>query len=622
MKLSLFKRRLSKSQISCPCEPEVLLPTPDSSVKDNSSDTNQESLQDHTLIESRNSFSIENGLHRVVSSDSDLTAIQNLNDGRSRLMSRYYIFDKPVFEASLLLNEAYDIFAKSGAVTHLACGHVLPGLIQVLRERIKNGKSELSATEVFAPTLEQLRTEKLLHTKTFITQLFPHQGCSLRKGPKLMEILHAADTETIVISIRVLILLLPGGLLTGANFEEFVAKEEKLSKLLNKTVNGFYQILPTCLPTDIHPYLLQQFLELVVTAWSGLTLGTLDLLMDVAYSALALCFHTPPDDGLFDKDLYFYKQFYAVRNAAFQRILIGYMTAQHGMLLPPGLSYPPQKYQTPFVEHGLVVLVPKHRISKGNLCDLVDSIAKSQALVYLLQDALYFDEGVFLRRFCRDPYRTLSCDVSQTSLDYLEVFDNDKELLERVKQKKAFEGKPDSMNSSEMVENLIRVSKLVMSRWFVNTWKYETLMGNLCLTFVFELKKPIGQVNWLIITCDGQKRGTVHDGCVDPERQKEKEVKSLIIDMVNDQDGMFVISEEEEKEREEIRAPVTPPRSRNEICNIFETPTKGRKRRHSQRDADREFDAQMDSDEAPTVSMLKTSPRCKSFKDIVEKEQL
>lgn len=56
--------------------------------------------------------------------------------------------------------------------------------------------------------------------------------------------------------------------------------------------------------------------------------------------------------------------------------------------------------------------------------------------------------------------------------------------------------------ASDEVDNPVRISKLDITEWFINAWKYETFLGLLQNTVVIKLTKTIGDCDWLIITAD------------------------------------------------------------------------------------------------------------------------
>ncbi|GMM36347.1 hypothetical protein DASC09_036720 [Saccharomycopsis crataegensis] len=632
MRVSLFRKKIDKSQISTPYEIEQqILMTPETSESEEEEQQQQQQQEKFGAIDNHNykynSFLIEKNFQQLLNIKEVPMEelLQNLNVNRNKAQSRYYIYDNSAFQASIIANtNKFDIFTKPNGITHKSCRHVLHGLIKRLKDSIVSNpkKFPYSAMEIFSPTLVQLQHDKLFQTKAFINELFPHDGCSLR-GPKLTQAIDSTDILTIIISLRVLISLLPNGLITGANYEKFIIEEasEKFHE------SSFYSILPLCLPTDNHPYLLQEYLDLLIVVWCNLANSSIDSLMDLLYISSALCFQTPDTNGeKFDKDIYFFKQFYSVRNEAFQRLFISYVRNLlhegkiRGNSLPNLIdlnvfNYPPQPYQTSFIEYGLVISVPRHKLTVPNLSDLVTNISNAKTTVYSSHDVLYFDEGVFLRKFCKNPYVTLKSNVSELSLEYLKMFDNDHKLYNMIQQQQQHQQQQQqhtkSANFSDLcpyssndIADSVRVSKLVMTSWFFNTWKFETSMGNLSSTFIFELKGKIGQVNWLVITCDDQPRGVLDsDNCIDPELINVQKnnlrnsgiansagstapavtaadgVRSAtpIIDSLISEDDMFVISEAEELEIMSNRQPSSSSSSLSLQSNLKffpSTPTK------------------------------------------------
>lgn len=587
-KLKLFKKKkINKSQISVPyessssdgsIEEDKLLTGQHTDSYDSESNISNATVLIHqfdaydgNLVNSYkyNSFSIEKDLQSVVKTNSvSMTKlIQSINTNRSKFQLRYYIYDKQAFEGSILKDskEPFDIFAKPNGINHKSCRYVLHSLTKNIKEALEEGESELHAMDFFAPNLQQLDRKTLWRVKFFINELFPRDGCSL-KGNKLESLIASTDLLIVVISTRLILSLLPGGILSWACYEEFTIQDAAA----DYHPTNFYNIIPKCLPSINHPHILQEFLDLVVLIWSNTDLGNTNL-YDLLYVASSICFKEPrsfndytyEDDDDY-KDIYYKKQYYCQRNLAFQRLFSSYLRniLHEGKvserLIPTTneldlFRYPPNFYQTEFVEYGLVVSVPKHKLESEDFDfgDIVRQIGASKASAYSFHP-LFFDESMFLEKLCAKPYETLSANVSDLSLEYLSIFDRSSTLYDKIKHHDRLftEVIEEDADNSFSMEDSVKVSKIVISEWFFNTWKQETLMGKLKSTFIFELKQKIGQISWLVITTDDnarceflQKNGGEF---VDPEMTEMMTFNGPASPVANGDHGMFTISEAEE----------------------------------------------------------------------------
>ncbi|ODV61319.1 uncharacterized protein ASCRUDRAFT_13009 [Ascoidea rubescens DSM 1968] len=540
--------------------------------------------------------------------------IQDINRDRMKCYARYHIFNSVLFETSLYNKLPFNILIRNG-INHHTSRVVIHALTRKLKEYLNSDQSYSSNIkqedrilpfDVFTPSLSQLEDSILKDSKEFLSSLFPYEGCSL-KGEELDIIISHQNIKIIINSLKLIWANLPNGLFPWSSYKKFVKKEEETG--YPKT--SFYQILPFCLPSNDYPYIIQEYLDIILLFCYKNCIGNIDDLNELLYTAAQLFFELPTqndtnanadtntntnttDKSLNDhptnsdtdqvdfipngsppiEDIHSNRQLYYIRGRAFQRIFLSYVrnidydnsNFKNDLSISflndiPLNPYPPVPFVSPHKEMGLVLSIPSDYIESNNYTtelnykNLIQNVVSCNCKIYSSQTIFRNEEQHFIDKLIENPFSAFKSFVSLISLKYLSKFDPSILYLENSSRKnndgsniKSMNGVYHHLNSNqnsyqlysvdeflnstigahnintddthirkspkiqperyEIEENPIKVSKIEVNEWLVNTWKLETQLKKLKATIFAKFKSPIGHCQWLIL-------------CVDERRLKE-----------------------------------------------------------------------------------------------------
>lgn len=460
--------------------------------------------------------------------------------------------------------DLFDIFACNGInhtscryVIHYLTRELKSRLGEIDKNNVS--RHELSALyDVFKPSLGQFNQDDIEFANRFIKSMFPYGGCSYT-GPKLQKMLTESKWITIILSLRIVWSLLPEAIVPWDTFEKF-AQWEKNEGFNN--FQSFYQQLPIFMPSHNHCCVLFEFLEIFITIFDNDYLLDLKSALDVVYTAGQICFSRDTycegtSDHHKDDDLQELQNFYYKRGYSFHYIFVSYLRAlskestfsQFAMLdiFDVVKTYPPADYK-PVTQRALTLTVPSdEELKTTNYFKLISVAANSSARIYSSNHTFTKYENKFLDKFEVNPYKVIDNFFSKSSKNYLLKFDrnlnfdNFKVNSTITKMRKSlkddtlfankefistfikdfnrygFESERENGNSPEtflqdtinmnfsssfdqLNSNPVRLSKLEISEWFINAWKYETFLGYLQNTAVIKLTRTIGDCDWLILT--------------------------------------------------------------------------------------------------------------------------
>ncbi|KAH3675970.1 hypothetical protein WICMUC_002266 [Wickerhamomyces mucosus] len=257
-------------------------------------------------------------------------------------------------------------------------------------------------------------------------------------------------------------------------------------------------------------------------------------------------------DNIQIDDLHDLQKFYYRRGYAFHQVFVSYLRGlstessvifKHLFDLFKIDQYPPTTYK-PLTQKALTLTVPHDdELNETNYFKLISMAANATSRIYSSNYSFTKFENKFLDKFEINPYKIIENFFSKSSKNYLLKFDKTLdfddfkienhefiELRKNLKEGTAFFENSDfistfmndfgrngfnqnnenfmadtiNFNFNSKMENVdslpIRVSKLDISEWFINSWKYETFLGYLQNTVILKLTKTIGDCDWLIIT--------------------------------------------------------------------------------------------------------------------------
>ncbi|CCH41949.1 Cell surface glycoprotein [Wickerhamomyces ciferrii] len=514
----------------------------------------------------------------------------------NRLKSEFfYIYDYEKFNNCSLLKENFDVLS-SGQITHNSSRYVIHYLTMELKKRLKEIRSNVNATkqelnmiyDVFKPSLGQFDDKDIIDANDFIRSLFPYEGCSFT-GEKLEKLIAQSNWITLILSLRIVWSLLPNAILPWKSFHKF-NESEKRSNFTNK--QSFYQVLPTFLPSHNHACVLFEFLEVLLYIFSDNYFLDLNHSVDLIFTAGQICFNRDefkPSKSQNDDDLNELQSFYYKRGYSFYQIFISYLRslAEEASFNDKVLletfkihEYPPSPYK-PVTQKALTLTVPADEdLEETNYFKLISNASNATSRIYSSNHTFTKFENKFLDKFEINPHKIIEHFFSKSSKNYLLKFDknlnfenfkvgNDinefrknlkngtlfenKELISTFINdfsRYGFEGNNNAANQNESfvadtinfnfnskMENVdnnpVRVSKLEISEWFINAWKYETFLGYLQNTVILKLTKTIGDCDWLIITSN--EKVSANNRYLTPpssaetaiDNQKEKELSQF-----------------------------------------------------------------------------------------------
>lgn len=241
-------------------------------------------------------------------------------------------------------------------------------------------------------------------------------------------------------------------------------------------------------------------------------------------------------------------------------------------------QYPPLEHK-PLSQKALTLTIPSNvdgiNSSDVNYFKLISNASNSTSRIYSSNHSFTRFENKFLDKFEINPYKIIDNFFSKSSKNYLLKFDNtlnfndfkinddisnmrsnlkkNPTLFENNKEfvstfinefnRYGFESNHELKNSNsdtflndtinfnfssnfETIDKLpVRVSKLEITEWFINSWKYETFLGSLTNTIVVKLTKTIGDCDWLIISSNDKissnNRYLTPDEMFDLQKEKE-----------------------------------------------------------------------------------------------------
>lgn len=480
----------------------------------------------------------------------------------NRLKSEFfYIYDYEKFNNCSLLKENFDVLA-SNQINHNSARYVIHYLTMELKKRFKEITGNPKATkqeqaliyDVFKPSLGQFDDEDISEANNFIRAMFPYEGCSFT-GEKLEALITKSTWITLILSLRIIWSLLPNAIIPWKSYHKFEAYEKKTNYT---NVQSFYQVLPTSLPSHNHACVLFEFLEILLYVFADNFFLDLNVAADLIFTAGQICFNRDefkPTQSQNDDDLNELQTFYYKRGYAFYQIFISYLRSLskepnfgHETLLELFKinEYPPKPYK-PVTQKALTLTVPSDpELSTTNYFKLISNASNATSRIYSSNHNFTKFENKFLDKFEINPHKIIEHFFSKSSKNYLLKFDknlnfenfkvgNDidefrkglkngtlfenKELISTMindfsrygfdkadssNQNGSFVADTINFNFNSNMENIdnnpVRVSKLEISEWFINAWKYETFLGFLQNTVVLKLTKTIGDCDWLIIT--------------------------------------------------------------------------------------------------------------------------
>lgn len=484
----------------------------------------------------------------------------------NRLKSEFfYIYDYDKFNNCSLLKENFNVLA-ANQINHNSARYVIHYLTMELKRRFKEIKSNSKASkqeqnmiyDIFKPSLGQFDESDLSEANDFIRSLFPYEGCSFT-GEKLEKLIGKSTWITLILSLRIIWSLLPKAIIPWTSFHKFETHEQK-SNFSNK--QSFYQVLPTYLPSHNHSCVLFEFLEILLYIFADNYFLDLNVAIDLIFTAGQICFNRDefkPSNNQNDDDLNELQRFYYKRGYSFYQIFVSYLrslseepTFGHKTLLELFKidEYPPKPYK-PVTQKALTLTVPSDPgLATTNYFKLISNASNATSRIYSSNHTFTKFENKFLDKFEINPHKIIEHFFSKSSKNYLLKFDknlnfdnfkvgNDiNKFRENLKNGTLFENKelistfindfnrygfdkggadPQGQNESFVADtinfnfnssmenvdsNPVRVSKLEISEWFINAWKYETFLGFLQNTVVLKLTKTIGDCDWLIVTSD------------------------------------------------------------------------------------------------------------------------
>lgn len=480
----------------------------------------------------------------------------------NRLKSEFfYIYDYDKFNNCSLLKENFDVLA-SNQITHNSARYVIHYLTMELKKRFKEITGNPKATkqeqaliyDVFKPSLGQFDDADISEANNFIRSMFPYEGCSFT-GEKLEALITKSTWITLILSLRIIWSLLPNAIIPWKSYHKFEEYEKKANY---SNMQSFYQVLPTSLPSHNHACVLFEFLEILLYVFADNFFLDLNVAADLIFTAGQICFNRDefkPTKSQNDDDLNELQTFYYKRGYAFYQIFIAYLRSLskepnfgHQTLLELFKinEYPPKPYK-PVTQKALTLTVPSDpELSTTNYFKLISNASNATSRIYSSNHNFTKFENKFLDKFEINPHKIIEHFFSKSSKNYLLKFDknlnfenfkvgNDinefrkglkngtlfenKELISTMindfsrygfdkadssNQNGSFVADTINFNFNSNMENIdnnpVRVSKLEISEWFINAWKYETFLGFLQNTVVLKLTKTIGDCDWLIIT--------------------------------------------------------------------------------------------------------------------------
>ncbi|KAH3688451.1 hypothetical protein WICPIJ_000590 [Wickerhamomyces pijperi] len=460
-----------------------------------------------------------------------------------------------------IFNTVDTIEGSTTGLTHTSTRYVVHYLTKALKKRfemiIQQNKDHSSSKasklfDVFKPSLGQFDNNDIVRANEFIKKMFPYEGCSYT-GDKLESIIREGDWMTLVLSLRIIWSLLPGAIIPWESFESFNQYEKSTGFT---DMNSFYSKLPLYLPSHNHSCVLFEFLEIFIKIFENNFFIDLDTAIDLIFTAGQICFNRDIFQSRTsnrDDDLHELQKFYYKRGYSFHQIFISYLRSlstesavrfKQLFDLFKINQYPPAHYQ-PLSQKALSLTVPHDpELNETNYFKLISMATNATSRIYSSNHSFTKFENKFLDKFEVNPYKIIDHFFSKSSKNYLHKFDPNlnfedfkienqqfADLRKNLKegttsfentefistfmkdfQKNGF-GKSNSetfmadtinFNFSSSLETLddlpVRVSKLDISEWFINSWKYETFLGYLQNTVVLKLTKTIGDCDWLIIS--------------------------------------------------------------------------------------------------------------------------
>lgn len=468
-----------------------------------------------------------------------------------------YIYDYAAFNACAMLKPGFDIFEEG--LTHTSVRYVVHHLTKELKSRLGEvvrstaTKQQLAVFhDIFKPSLGQFDEGDIQETNEFIRAMFPYRGCSIN-GDELEKRVGRANWITVILSLRIIWSLLPQAIVPWESYHRFSAQEQKDGY---KNYQSFYQQLPLFLPSHNHSCVLFEFLEILIAVFQDDYFLDVNSALDLVFTAGQVCFgrkNYVEEAG--DDDLHTLQTFYYQRGYAFHHIFVSYLrslskepTFTKTSLLPTFSIdvYPPKPYN-PVSQKALTLTVPMDDTLKTtNYTKLISLAANATSRIYSSNHAFTRYENTFLDKFESNPHKIIENFFSKSSRNYLLKFDSEldfdnfkvsKEITSMRKNirdgtlsdhhefvstfindfnRYGFESRstmgnnPDAFLADTINLNFdsnlqssdsapVRLSKLDISEWFINAWKYETFLGYLQNTAVIKLTKTIGDCDWLII---------------------------------------------------------------------------------------------------------------------------
>jgi len=419
--------------------------------------------------------------------------------------------------------------------------------------------------DIFKPSLGQFDDEDLQSANDFIRSLFPYEGCSYT-GAKLEKIISKSTWINLILSLRIIWSLLPNAIIPWKSYHKFKQYEEKTNYSNKQSFYQILPTsLPThnhsCILFEFLEILLYIFADNYLL---DLNVAT-DLIFTAGQICFDRS-EFKPSKNQNDDDLNELQDFYYKRGYALYQIFITYLRSlsqepsfTHKTLLETFKinEYPPKPYK-PVTQKALTLTVPSDpELSMTNYFKLISNASNATSRIYSSNHTFTKFENKFLDKFEINPHKIIEHFFSKSSKNYLLKFDknlnfdnfkvgNDinkfrenlkngtlfenKEListfindfsrygfdkgadpsgtsgLNGAGQNESFVADTINFNFNSQMENIdnnpVRVSKLQISEWFINAWKYETFLGFLQNTVILKLTKTIGDCDWLIITSD------------------------------------------------------------------------------------------------------------------------
>lgn len=505
----------------------------------------------------------------------------------------FYIYDYDKFNNCSLLKENFDVLTakqinhnSARYVIHYLTMELKRRFKEITGNTKASKQDQNMIYDIFKPSLGQFDDADISEANDFIRSLFPYEGCSYT-GEKLEKKIAKSTWITLVLSLRIIWSLLPNAIIPWKSFLKFENYEKK-TNFQNK--QSFYQIIPTFLPSHNHCCVLFEFLEILLYLFGDNYFLDLNVAIDLIFTAGQICFNRnefTPSKNQNDDDLNELQIFYYKRGYAFYQIFISYLrslseepTFDLRTLLELFKidEYPPKPYK-PVTQKALTLTVSSDpELSTTNYFKLISNASNATSRIYSSNHTFTKFENKFLDKFEINPHKIIEHFFSKSSKNYLLKFDKNldfdnfkvgkdiNKFRENLKNGTLFENKelistfindfsrygfdkaggsdPQGQNESFVADtinfnfnsnmenvdnNPVRVSKLEISEWFINAWKYETFLGFLQNTVVLKLTKTIGDCDWLIVTSDDKVSTNNRyltppnsaDDVVDNEKEKE-----------------------------------------------------------------------------------------------------